>query len=718
MTGEFLNPYTFIPAYPREGLPKELDDAAPPGHDRLHAGTYTGRIGVTLTVKTPLLLLDTARHFPPEKGEPDHKVYPVRLRNGRPHIPATSIKGMLRAAYEAITNSRFGIFANHECLGFRRDAGYAQAMVPVLVGHERKVLYAFHQAKLTMYDDDGRCIYPPDRAPQHLQRLRAVVSADGTEVRDFVPIDAEDDLDPAAGEILVHGFAYVTGLNIEKKHDERLFYLKLDERPCEMPLAVPWEELEKQWYALIESYRAAHTQEEFSKRKHQDRSGLAKPDARIGVRPGQFAWSPHLYDDEVIKFDRPLICYAHLNDGKKVDGLYPVLVPRSVYPITPGSLLHKSLAPAPTYQELSPADRVFGWTAPTGTGVRPAAYRGRLRVGPVSCDQDADEAVQPFDGDGLPLAILSSPKPHQGRFYLAESAEDPLKPIEDGTKKEDLYQEGRGLRGRKAYWHHAGLAGRGHWCDGAGKVDPTQAQVGGHYREYRRPWKPVEDGCRPDHTGKRHQTTPGAEQRDSQNRSIQGWVKPDSTFRFTIDVRDLNTIELGALAWLLMWEPGYFHRLGLGRPLGFGSVRLNIDEARTELHTSDQHSEYYRSLSADLPPTNSIKILREARDAYERLIDGSAVLRTIKKAMLTVAKGDPNLAVHYPRTRPAWLPDQSPSIPDPNGKNYEWFTENERIERDRPARGRGRSLPSVLDNSTPLVAYKKECDKGGRGKSR
>lgn len=68
----------------------------------------------------------------------------------------------------------------------------------------------------------------------------------------------------------------------------------------------------------------------------------------------------------------------------------------------------------------------------------------------------------------------------------------------------------------------------------------------------------------------------------------KSWVKPvlpGSTFRFKIKFNDLSDIELGALAraLLLFNQPAhgfgdalFCHRIGRGKPLGFGSVVLNI----------------------------------------------------------------------------------------------------------------------------------------------
>ena len=407
MSDEFLNPYTFIPAFPRARLRKPLTDDKPPCRNFLRSAAWTGRIGVILTVETPLLLLDTAAHRPPKNGDQEHKVYPVRLRDGRPYLSATSVKGMLRAAYEAITNSRFGVFE------------------------------------------------PPS------ERIKAQV--------------------------------------------------------------------------------------------------------------------------------------------------------------IPEKLLPRDLHPARTYDALSPADCLFGWIAPNGEGTGPTAYRGRLRIGPVTCDDDASTAVRRFSGDGLPLAILSAPKPKQGRFYLSESVKHPDQPIKSGTPKANVYQSGRGLRGRKVYWHHAGLEAARYWNPDDSEVDPSQVLVGGRYREYVRPWASIRERENVVIGGKRYATDRRKEQRDKQNRSIEGWIKPGTTFRFQIEIRDADEYELGALAWLLTWKERRFHRIGLGRPLGFGSVRLEIDPTATELHSGDDYRAYYRSLAAELPRTDGMAILRGAQKKFEKI---------------------------------------------------------------------------------------------------
>ncbi len=133
----FHNPYNFIPALPRdtERVKGELADHPPVGHDRYREDGISGRISVKLTVKTPLLIPDAAKMTVRPDG---HKTYPVRLGpDGKPYLPPTSVKGMLRAAYEAVTNSRMGVFAGHEeRLAYRRPAQTGLAMVPARIVRE------------------------------------------------------------------------------------------------------------------------------------------------------------------------------------------------------------------------------------------------------------------------------------------------------------------------------------------------------------------------------------------------------------------------------------------------------------------------------------------------------------------------------------------------------------------------------------------------------
>ncbi len=474
--GAFHNPYNFVPAPPRKTDHPELRDHDPIGHQVLHPDRFTGVIRVKMTVKTPLLVPDSANVVDCPN---DHKSFPVRINaEGRPYIPPTSIKGMLRAAYEAVTNSRLAVFP----------------------GHDRKLQY-------------------------------------------------------------------------------------------------------RVW-------------------NRQTRSA-----------------------------------------------------PKRDYPVAPADLLPASLRPATSLQQLSPADRVFGWVNQRGKG----AYKGNVRIGPVMCG--TNDSIENFGTPGLPLAILGQPKPQQARFYVAknQSGEAQNKGL---TKEEAGYSSGKGLHGRKVYPHHNGLP-NGHWDNAV--VDRTQRAVNGHFQEYRRP--------------RLH----GQEQRDNQNRSIQGWVKPGTEFTFDIHVTNLSQVELGALLWLLSLPDNHYHRFGGGKPLGFGSVRLEIDAANTHLYDGKEWKQIYSTFD-EVPTTEAdrTEIVQAFQDAVRTSFGSPASFENVPfiAAWLKMATGhEDTLPTHYPRARQQGRGDPVP--PNPEGLAYEWFVANDRTGHNG---GPQVSLPNLAnDGGLPML---------------
>ncbi|CBS89274.1 TIGR03986 family type III CRISPR-associated RAMP protein [Azospirillum lipoferum] len=364
-------------------------------------------------------------------------------------------------------------------------------------------------------------------------------------------------------------------------------------------------------------------------------------------------------------------------------GLYPVMISRDLHDVAPLGLLDRSLRPATGLGELSPADRVFGWVNQAGNG----AYRGNLRLGPID-PLDGAESVERFDRP-LPLAILGQPKPHYGRFYVARTRQGQPQPA--GLERPDTaYREGKGLRGRKIYPHHRDLP-QGYWQDAAGD-DGSRPVAGNRYRDYLR----AEPAMPND---------PNDQRADRQNRSIEGWVKPGSRFRFDIHVTNLSAVELGALVWLLDGLPdGAVHRLGGGKPLGFGSVRLRI--AGWNVHDGAALRDRYVTLAAGSPAATDRDAAVSAFRQAVTTASGAPVFERAPwiAAFLTAARGigSDTVPVHYPR---AAQPGERHPRPRSRAENFRWFQEN-----DRP--GGLSALPSLAlpqgqDDPPPLPVYVK-----------
>ncbi|NMG59189.1 TIGR03986 family CRISPR-associated RAMP protein [Geitlerinema sp. P-1104] len=688
----FHNPYNFVPALPRNNIAGELGDRKPIGHGRYHANHWTGRIAVKLTTITPLLIPDASEMKEDAQG---HKTFPTRLdAQGKPYLPPTSLRGMLRSAYEAVTNSRLSVLDPHDMrLAYRMPAQMGLQMVPARIENNEIKLYPgtsgigsdgrpqgpMYAAWLPFYNRSStqphrKLTYPDGSLPQHgdavdfwAEKFEKQNANGGSifsywKVRKIVKSGGNLGTAPnrssgsgrhqSVGQALrqFSGFVYITNKNIDGKHDERVFFS--EDEPISCPLS---NDLRTKWKELITNYQEIH--------KDDLRKGWTSPPAL-----NNSCWSRQVISGAAERqLSEGSLCYAKTrNQGQrcKVDELYPVMITRGLFNQAPISLLHSSLKPATQADksQLSPADRVFGWVNQQGKG----SYKGQLRIHSVTCQ--SDDPLDDFSRTPVPLAILGQPKPQQAGFYSAKN--DQGDPLNIGSSKNSGYNsDSQGLRGRKVYIHHQGLP-NGHWDNP--QQDNTQNAVQGHYQEYRRPQQN------------------GVEQKDDQNRSLKSWVKVGTEFTFDIDVVNLSEVELGGLLYLLTLPDIHFHRLGGGKPLGFGSVRLDLIESETDLRPGQDWSEFYQTLLPDevvVKPINVSQCVKAYQKSVEAAYGGDFEDVRFVAAFCRAAKGfDDRAAVRYPRVSPH---------PTPEGEAFKWFVENERESKNES--GMKLTLPDLAD---------------------
>ena len=724
--GTFHNPYTFVPTPPREkvieqgGFAGDFNPLKHPcgeehnlDHASLKDHLWTGHIPIKLTTVTPLVLLkDDGRERDPKK----HQIYDVH-----DHIPESSLRGMLRSAYEIVTNSRYGCFSNPDRLAYRMGPREALDLIPAIVEDEDGKLVArlytgtssitptrpngpMYAAMLTLYHArpttcHGGIPKTGEEVKAEIVRRRHRRNYSFWKAIQVCPATALLTPSGPPGAQVITGRVFITNKNMRGKHDERIFF---NPQPNTFDLT---EDVKEAWRMRIKSYREAHSDNEIF-----GRSGARdQPWKNIGDNPGQTAWSPHQYQDsehqaiwrrdphgrstdhDAIELQPDDMVYARCEFDAAgsiigVVDLFPVMISRELYPNSPADLLDCSLKPAKKRNKLSPADRLFGWV-PQGQGDEDG-YKSRIRV--VCEDGPQPEIIQDFNGQTLPLTILGQPKPAQGRFYVADANGEPQHKVGKQKAGYDA-SKGKSLRGRKQYWHHKGLeAHKGsekpasdYWKPSV--EDRTQEQHNGRYQEYRRPNKfdEVERRIKP--------------QRDPQNRSIKGWIKPGTEFKASLYVQNLQSEEIGALLWLLslseLYEENYYFRLGYGKPLGFGSVGLEIDDKNFPLGTGKDWKEYYAALDKSPPATldeNERKTCMQAfetsmveaykTDEYSTFDDLPFICN-----FLQVLRGpEDDAPIHYPRLDPT---------PTPEGENFRWFTQNENKSK--------KALPAVYKNGLP-----------------
>lgn len=201
-------------------------------------------------------------------------------------------------------------------------------------------------------------------------------------------------------------------------------------------------------------------------------------------------------------------------------------------------------------QDIDYAEAIFGFVGEgkatdrrRGEGEEGRAYAGRVSVTDALLEPGQSEIW--LSPDPVVPYILASPKPTAIQHYLTQQDPDNAKNLchYDSPSPDQTV-----IRGHKLYWHR-------------GEVTLEDIQ------ETRR-----------------------LEEKDTQHTRMRP-VKPGVRFRFRVYFENLSDAELGALCWVLQprGEAGkeYRHKLGMGKPLGMGAVKL-----QPRLHLIDRRRRY------------------------------------------------------------------------------------------------------------------------------
>lgn len=621
--GEFENPYNFVPPNPALRQHPDLKEGPALGLERLHCDRISGQIAVRFTAVTPVVIPDI--DF--EEAANGHKTFHGRSTpDGKlAVVPPTTIKGSLRSAFEAITSSRFGVMSrtHEEPVGLRLSTQRASELVPVrivekdagrlaaelLTGSHPRALSSgppdtLYPAALPTYkiaDSHQRPETGPGAGLAHGDRVRVKLERlrhrhyQYWKVLEATKL-SQDSLAPPStrhgDEAVTHGWVCRTNANIGNKHDERVFFCLSEPEELDVPPT-----LRRQWSALIRDYQREHSLEiakRLKKKKQKDTPANRREAAKDfeAAQIGKTSFSRHVYEPEAVTLRAGTLCYAKLREvqgGKRIDALYPVMLSRVLAKHAPVELA-SDLVPAVSDDQLTAAERLFGWVSAAG------AIRGRVRIGPARCQQ----SLEPLDPP-ITLANLASPKPAQGRFYEARDRYGT--PLGDVPKERFYSNKNGGLRGWKVYPHQTSFgeaASRAEWS----AREPTD-----------------------------------------QNCTITSWIAPKTTFEVEIHLGDVSRVEAGALLWLLdLGRRDGVLKIGRAKPLGFGSVAPEVTE-QTLLHSGATLKRAMRDLVEPAEPED----LDELKQAFLDAAGGE--MSTHLQAFLNASRGTSH-PVRYPRSRP------------------------------------------------------------------
>ncbi|RRD26207.1 TIGR03986 family type III CRISPR-associated RAMP protein [Actinomyces bowdenii] len=619
-------------------LPAALfTDHSGAGHDHLHPERWSGSIDLRLTAMTPLVFGEQKE---PENGrdEPSTVSLP-RGEDGSVVVPPTMIKGMLSRAYETLTASRFRVFEGHgDRLTYRADAAEALRLVPIRVTGERDD--GDLDAELLLGEEEWHRYVQGRRLP--IMRAAALQAEDSGHadlklkggVRRLRAMTAHGkkltcDLElclhrsrrytywqvthiaPAGGQLEeafriksdvtvldryrdVTGYVYRTARDEEnprrlfpKKHDERFFF-SVDVNPP-VPVVIP-RDVAEGYRVIANGYRDQRKEEEKrgGKRSTPNRVTVVAQEGgkagHPGLKPGDLAYARLAdsdYEDGAV---------VHLRHTPTVCEVVPTMIGRRAYSVSPYDLAEEQkVLPAASREQASAAERLFGYVVPDpskGAVGGDVALRGRLTFGPVDTS-----GVEVSEKPQL-LAPLLSPKTTSARRFLTDhGGATPTGPDQQALPRSSYYSRGQ-LLGTAAYPVHRMLLDRPGFPKEATDV---------------------------------HVPSGVDKPKDSVRLRAASWIMTGSVMSCTVQFTDLLGEELAALLWLLNpenlvpaadREPGQagYLRMGLGKPLGLGVVKVEIADGGVRATTGQEIARQYEDLEGCLgavPSADALPILSE-----------------------------------------------------------------------------------------------------------
>ncbi len=589
----FLNPYNFVRPM-EKGRPSDdvLGNAPPPPHDR-YVG-LTGRVTVRVTTKTPLFISDSHAVGKSTENGKEHTSYRFFKYDGRPALPASSLRGMLRSTFETVTNSCFGVLSDFGRLEHRAETNYARKLTAGIVkslpskGQDGEIVLC-RDVKVGAY-------YTGQKSNRNLLSDADWQSGDyvwarvtkGRNARAWQLAASKNEIKEATNKSeTVSGYLKITGQNIDNKNNEFLF--------------------------LDPGKHGSQGTVLFTSDLMVDYNVVLKGQIEDERLEGSLYQNKRLTVGDLVWVEK---------QGGRAVNIVRVKIPRLRYDYPVEKLLPQVFHTCTDYNALCPACRTFGWVHKDAAKVakdKEVAYAGRIRLSHAT---PVDDTVRQRDSE-VTLAILGSPKPTQTNFYLLNKNGQP----DSGV---DYNQNTAQLRGRKFYRHHGD--------------EPSKHHNG---YEYERATDNSTNG------------------KDDQNRTVRGVVEPDSQFEFTLDFENMASLELGALLWALELEDGMFHRLGYAKPLGFGSVELEVTQLEwvdwlQRMQSLDEDAGWH--VATDRKDSLKQEFVQAMQAHY------GADFERLRLEMGAILSPHPDgLPVHYPRK------DKEPSV---EGKNFEWFGEN------------------------------------------
>jgi len=576
-------PYNFIP------LNKVVVKAEEPlPFDKYHDGRYTGWIDLEIETKTPLYIRDTLNEDERKKkaeAEKEDRKYdnPKFFSPGKLRIPGSSLRGMTRNMVEIVSFGKFG-FYDYKRLYFRS------------LGDKSKLGDDYREM---MIDEADYC-FPKVKAGI-LKRDYKIYPSDMIKGTQIYRINFDKTTKIVAG----------TNFKVPVFEFREIYFQPVS--PQKHTHTLPNGKKLQLKYALLNSVSlnqdAQHPNKgfiiasgEFGKKKHMHWViNEENPDSKFLEINDDLLQS---YKDDVNREEQADLlkqlknhpegvpCFYITDEQGKVSSFGHTGMFRLAYEKTIGEHIPEDINPdhPKNKRKIDLAEAIFG---KIGKDKEEKTIPGRVFFE----DAFLKEGQQAKDVlmDKKTPQILAAPKPTTFQHYLVQT--------QDNNKELNHYNSNSAIRGYKLYWHKSGNGWEERDEDKIQKAPKQYTEI-----------------------------TP---------------VKPKTRFSGRIRFENLSEVELGALLFSLDLSevsPDLHHKLGMGKPLGLGSIKIS-----PKLYLSDRKKRYtdlFAEWDNEIPPSDRINdmkrsfkehVLNKIREQHNSLWD-TARLNELK-LMLNYEKG-------------------------------------------------------------------------------
>jgi len=513
---------------------------------------YNGYLDCRLETITPLYIRDTytmeeLKAKESDNKEIDNKDNPEFFSpTGKPSIPGSSLRGMIRTLVEIMSWGKFGFYDKDQKLFFRAVAdttAIGNYYRKLMLNQKENYFPNFRAGILKKINNDDYRIYP-SKTINETQMYR--VNFDNRTRR------------IADSDIKLEEFSF-SNIYFKPTTPEDHTHYDFRRQPYKLKYALVTEISTEPLEGYVEGIIISSGNFANKKHYHWIINMPESTDSYINATSAVKQYDKDENRDERVNLLRYLdnnpdgvpCFYITTETGDKVfghTGLFRIPYLYNIDDHISTELKNEEIVDIP--------EAIFGKTS------KDIAFASRVFFEDAALESGQNDVY--LSEQPMIPKILSTPKPTTFQHYLEQDPNSGKQNLNHWNTKE------ANIRGNKLYWHQKAL----NW------------QFDGDVEKY----KKLLTSIRP--------------------------VKPHTKFKFKIRFENLSEVELGSILYALDLPEGHYHKLGMGKPLGLGSVKMT-----PKLFLIDRENRYSKLLNDENWNLGIKEVeMQEFKDAFETYI--------------------------------------------------------------------------------------------------